>query len=590
MFFIKSLRAKTLVFALVPIAIVLVGVAIIALYAYDRVARDVVKQRDSELARISAARLSEALDRHSRLLSNIAAGEGVRSLDPVQLSSAMEKARHQLFVFDAGVVVYDDDGNMLWSQSPGAEGRSADLPVTAELRNVRDSLRPVFSNVFEDEISGEPVILIGVPIMSSHNQFVGMLAGMSNIRTSLVGATFAEVLELKPGPSGFAYLVDGNGRVIYHRHSHQLGKDLSTTVPVNRATNRETGAVFTEDSTGYTLVSGYAPVPGTGWGLITQERWESVIGPIQDYGAWILALLVAGGLLSAALIFFGIGRVLKPIRQLSIGAERIAGGDFDHTIVASTGDEVQALAQQFNTMAGVLKESYADLEQKVAARTEELTESEERYRTLFEDSNDAIFVSVDGKVVAVNQAALDMFGFTREEAIGLDVGERYVDPDDRGRFGQEIEETGLVKDFEVRLHKKDRTVIDCLLTATARSGADGSRHEVQGLVRDVTERKRTEQALRESEERYRRLVEDAADPFLVLESGGKIVDLNQRASEQWGYTREELLALSIEEIYVTMDRQRIEALYDGLVCDQVPVTLEGTGRRKDGSTFLIEVR
>ena len=80
MFFFRSLRAKTVATALIPTAVVFLAVAIIALYAYDQVSRDaerVVQGRDSELARITAARLSEALSQHSRVLQSTAADDDV---------------------------------------------------------------------------------------------------------------------------------------------------------------------------------------------------------------------------------------------------------------------------------------------------------------------------------------------------------------------------------------------------------------------------------------------------------------------------------------------------------------------------------
>ncbi len=378
MFFSKSLRIKILLSALIPTALVLVVVAIIALYAYERAARDLVQQRDTELAKISAGRLSEGLSQYTRVLQSIAAEDDVQSMEPARLSSALEKAQKQLYVFDAGVVVYNSEGVALQSQPPAAERRGTGFPVTPEFDKVRKTLRPVFSDVFEDTISGEDVILVGVPIVASGGEFKGVLAGMCTIRYSLLGATYAQVLEFKAGRSGYAYLVDGNGRVIYHRHSSQVGRNLAATVPVMQVTRGETGAVLTEDSTGESIVSGFAPVPGTGWGVVTQERWANVVGPIRGYSRLLLGLLVVGGIISSALILFAIGRILGPIKALTLGARRIAGGDFDYTITAKTGDEIEALGQQFNTMASALKESYAELEQRVRERTAELVIAKER--------------------------------------------------------------------------------------------------------------------------------------------------------------------------------------------------------------------
>ena len=247
--FAKSLRAKILLSALIPGTLVLVVVAVIVLYAYERVARDVVEQRDTEqLARVSAARLSEALTRHSRPLLNLASEVDVQSLERDRLSSAIERAQSQLAVFDGGVVVYNSEGVAIWSRDNGdLEGTSFPLPSAFD--EVRSTLRPVFSNVFTIPGSLEDAVLIGVPIAGAGNEFKGVLGGMANIQTSLLSATLAEVLEFKAGRSGFGYLVDGNGRVVYHRNSSQLARDLSANVAVKRS--REGGRDRRNPDRGY---------------------------------------------------------------------------------------------------------------------------------------------------------------------------------------------------------------------------------------------------------------------------------------------------------------------------------------------------
>ncbi len=421
MFLVKSVRAKTLFSALVPMALVLVAVAIIALYAYERVARDVVQRRDTELARISAGRLSEGLRRYSQVLQSIAVEDDVQSMKPARLSSALENAQHQLYVFDAGVVVYDRKGVALWSQPLAAERQGTDFPSPSGFAEMRRTLRPAFSDIFKDEISGEDVILVGVPIVGQGGELKGVLAGVCTIEYSLLGATYAEVLEFKAGHSGYAYLVDGNGRVIYHRHSSQVGRDMAATAPVKRAARGETGAVLTEDATGETVISGFAPVPGTGWAVITQERWADIVGPIRSYSRLLLGLLVVGGVLSGALMLFSISRTLKPIKDLTHGAQRISEGDFDHTIAAKTGDEIQALAQQFNTMASALKESYTDLEQRVADRTKELEAlyraDHELYRHLRLEQVLQTLVDVAVEILQADKSSVMVWDVQRERLV-----------------------------------------------------------------------------------------------------------------------------------------------------------------------------
>jgi PAS domain S-box-containing protein len=132
---------------------------------------------------------------------------------------------------------------------------------------------------------------------------------------------------------------------------------------------------------------------------------------------------------------------------------------------------------------------------------EAVRESEERYRTLFEQSRDAIVINTpDGKVIDVNQAFLNLFGYTRDEIVEINVGEHYVHLADRLRFRQELEHTGGVKDFEVKFRKKDGAEMDCLLTSTAWRAKDGSILGFQGIIRDITERKRAQEELRLAKE------------------------------------------------------------------------------------------
>jgi diguanylate cyclase (GGDEF)-like protein/PAS domain S-box-containing protein len=128
---------------------------------------------------------------------------------------------------------------------------------------------------------------------------------------------------------------------------------------------------------------------------------------------------------------------------------------------------------------------------------EALRESEKRYRTLFQDTRDAINITTrDGQVLDANQSFLDLFGYTTEDVAELNAKELYVDPVDRRRFQEEMERKGSVRDYEVRLRKKDGTEMDCLVTSTVRLGEDGRVLGYQGFIHDVTERKQVEETIR----------------------------------------------------------------------------------------------
>jgi PAS domain S-box-containing protein len=142
-----------------------------------------------------------------------------------------------------------------------------------------------------------------------------------------------------------------------------------------------------------------------------------------------------------------------------------------------------------------------------------LRESEQRYHGLVAGSRDAIFITtLNGEVVDFNQAALDLFGYTREELPLANVTRLYVDAADRARFRAEIERHGSVRDYEVKLQRKDGTPLIGLLTATVRTAKDGTIVGYQGIVRDITQRRMLEREVLESTEReQRRIGQDLHD-------------------------------------------------------------------------------
>jgi PAS domain S-box-containing protein len=183
-----------------------------------------------------------------------------------------------------------------------------------------------------------------------------------------------------------------------------------------------------------------------------------------------------------------------------------------------------------------------------------LQESEEKYRTLFEQSRDAIYITKrEGELVDVNQSFLDLFDYTREEITEMKAQEVYIDPDDRSKFKKQVEQKGSVKDFEEKLRKKDGAEMDCLITATVRRANDGSILGYQGIVRDITKQKLAEKALRESEEKWRSLAETAPCIILTVQRDGTIQFLNRPVGN---YTPEDTIGTKVWD-YVPPDHHSI---------------------------------
>ena len=134
----------------------------------------------------------------------------------------------------------------------------------------------------------------------------------------------------------------------------------------------------------------------------------------------------------------------------------------------------------------------------VSKRAEEaLVESERRYREFFTISRDSVFItSPEGRWIDFNDALVEMLGYeSRKEMSEVSVPAIYAHPDERSAFILRIEREGYVKEFPMQLKKKDGTIIDTIITTVPVRNPDNSLKAFTGTIRDVTERKRAEEAL-----------------------------------------------------------------------------------------------
>jgi signal transduction histidine kinase len=200
------------------------------------------------------------------------------------------------------------------------------------------------------------------------------------------------ISQIKVGERGQAYLVDAQGRLIAHPDISLVlrNTDLSrlTQVQAARAAGRGEAEQLqeAEDIQGRRVLTAYAHVAPLGWLVFVElpraEAYAPLYSTIGRSGILLLAALgfafVAGLVLAR--------KMVGPIQALRAGAARIGSGDLSQRISVKTGDELEALADQFNDMAGRLQESHADLEKKVELRTHELAQSLAELRALGEVS------------------------------------------------------------------------------------------------------------------------------------------------------------------------------------------------------------
>lgn len=174
-----------------------------------------------------------------------------------------------------------------------------------------------------------------------------------------------------------------------------------------------------------------------------------------------------------------------------------------------------------------------DLESLVAARTEKLLQSKQRFQLLFENSMDAIFMaSWEGRFLELNRATVQLFGFDRDQLLQMDPVDLCVDKHAAARVRKEMEENGFVKDFDIKFQRADKAVIDCLLSANLVAPDEGGTRGYQGIVRDITPQKKAEEKIREQNAFLSDVIESLAHPFLVIDGADFSVKIANSAARR----------------------------------------------------------
>lgn len=334
-----------------------------------------------------------------------------------------------------------------------------------------------------------PTMVIAVPIEENKATPTSVLSAKIHLRY-----LWNLIPQTKIGEKGYTYVVDREGNLIAHPDTRRvlLGLNVRHLPMVNQVVMGKEGSLEFKDFGEEKFLGVYKPIKPLGWGVVVQVPVEEAYAPLKEVAhhavKWIIVVLT----LSVILSLFLTRRLTLPIKRLSTQMGEVAKGNLNISIQPSTKDELGRLTESFSRMIQDLKRSQ-----------DALKEAEKKYRLLFENSKDMVYItSVDGKFIDVNRAGIEMLGY---ESIGdllkTTARDIYLNFEDRERLWGEMAKERFIKDFEVKFKKKDGTPIDVLITANARKDDSGEIVGYEGFIKDISGRKRMEdELLRRTEE------------------------------------------------------------------------------------------
>jgi two-component system cell cycle sensor histidine kinase/response regulator CckA len=226
----------------------------------------------------------------------------------------------------------------------------------------------------------------------------------------------------------------------------------------------------------------------------------------------------------------------------------------------------------------------------LATADQELRASEIRYRRLFEASRDGILIldAGSGEITAVNPFLAELLGYSTDDILGKKLWELGPFQDmKKGKIAfKELQSQEYIRYDDLPLETSDGRSID--VEFVSNMYLSDQQQVIQCNIRDITERKRMEQTLRASDQRYLALFEYAPDGILIADCQSYYIDANPSMCRMLGYSRDEMIGLHASDIVAPVEIGHIRAAL-ALIVETPDYHREWQFRRKDGSMFLADV-
>ncbi len=423
------------------------------------------------------------------------------------------------------------------------------------------------------------------PLRNSQGDLVGML--YAGVRQKAVESRIRNaILQTKVGTTGYVYVLGGRGedrgKYIISDKGQRDGEDIWSSQDsdgqyviqqiIEKAVVLKPGELTTVR---YHWRNPGDPKPR--WKIARLayfEPWDWVIGTsvyedeLQTYSSllndgrlrMIRGMAVAGIIITILVGLIGVLitlRLTRPIRQMTIVAQKITDGDLNQVVEVDSDDDIGILARTFNHMTGNLRQSM-----------DRLKSSEENYRLIFEKAIEGLFqTSMEGRFLNANPALAKILGYdTPEDLISsiTDIGRQiYINPKDRSDLLEHIAKHGEISGREVQFRRKDGGKIWVSISIRNVYDDAGEHACMEGFLTDINERKQAEEALAESRNFLDKIINAVADPIFVKDSRHRWVIVNDAMAAFMGHPRSELLGKSDQDfspkdeadIFLTMDEQ-----------------------------------
>jgi PAS domain S-box-containing protein len=443
----------------------------------------------------------------------------------------------------------------------------AELPKIGERRGFEQVLRtgkPAVSDMFSGPMSKQDGFAIRVPVVRD-----GII---KYVLTAVIHPdSVASLLNDGRRPDQWlAVIVDGNNRIVARTNSQENFGHAAEEAMSRAITRAPSGAFHGATQEGTPVYAPYERSSFSGWSVVLGIP-EAVLSAERSRTVWIMIAAVVTAALAGIFLALILGRrIAGPITALASSARALGRGERVHIPTRTAINEVRLLS-------GAL--------QNAAEAVHEREQTQGHLAALVQASNDSIVsFTVDGLILTWNPAATQLFGYTAEESVGRHVS-FLAPPDTRPEQASVFHAAArgeFIRHETERVTKDGRRIIIDLAVYPIRNSA-GKVTGISGLARDITDRKRAENAMRESEQRFVLLAESLPQIVWVASADGRTEYVNRRWSEYSGMDLEDTQGRGWVVGLHPDDREDFQAHWNSALVTGEPLEVEVRLRRADGA-------
>lgn len=290
---------------------------LINLWSANRINTEVLTENTLETNRVYAQKLASTAERYieeTYTTLEVSANYVSDYMDDEQvLATEAERLRTQNQMFNS-VIVANKDGLVIGVSPPSLELKGQTLSTEGPIEAM-NSKEPIISKPYES-MTGRLIIFISHPIFNNLGEYLGFIGGSiyikeDNVFHSLLGQHYYD-------DGSYVYVVDGDGRIIYHENPARLNDVIEDNEVVTKVMNGESGAQAVVNSQGVEMLAGYSAIEHANWGVVSQRPAEVALAPVGELMNNLLLYALPFLLIALVLVLWFAVKIAFPLNQMAL--------------------------------------------------------------------------------------------------------------------------------------------------------------------------------------------------------------------------------------------------------------------------------